>query len=310
MVPEIEKYLNNEMSAEARQKFESDLAADPVLRQELEAQQQLIKDLRRMAIARKTKSVQGLRASKKKAKRLAAWAFFGIFLLGGTVWWLSRDGSMDKKPEIEKQAQPKNGPSPGENQPPVLEKTVPPGTENLPKNLPEKQPTKIGTQPIAEKPTRPKTAPQILPGGENKLLSIAKSQYVRPSEYANLRSTGDDDVLKSAKIAFSEERFGDALALIDISKPGEPQFLYGHILFAKANYFLAYQTFSALADDKNHSEWKENAEWFALLSGLASPPGRVPKTVLDSLLEKMLDDAGHPFRVKKALKLKEMMNHE
>jgi hypothetical protein len=297
MNPEIEEYLNGELSGSDLADFEAKLAKDAQLRAEVAQMRPVLLQLRRANIAQKVDNATQKYHSKRRAKRVMILSCAVLFSAGTYLWY-----NRNEEPKETPLKSPQNEIKP---MPPVFEEKKSPIIEkekiNNDQVLKQKQ--------VAKTPNKPPTStPDAMPETDKQLIAYAKELYKIPSEYEGLRGISENSEFKEVKIALVEGRFQDGLSILnrlDVMNMAEYSFLRGHLLYGKGDHPEAYQIFTALANNNKYPEWRDNAEWYQLLSGIAA--NQLPKANLKALLNKIVNDPNHAFYGKDALKLKEMV---
>jgi hypothetical protein len=298
MNPEIEEYLNGELSGSDLADFEKKLAKDAQLRAEVAQMRPVLLQLRRANIAQKVDNATQKYHYNRRAKRVMVLSCAVLFSAGTYLWYNRSEAPKEtphKLPQNETKPMP---PVFEEKKSPIIEEEKPNSNQVLKQEQAAKTPNKLSS------PT-PNEIPQV----DRQLIAYAKELYKIPSEYEVLRGNSENIEFKEVKIALIESRFQDGLSMLnrlDVMNVAEYSFLRAHLLYGKGDYKEAYQIFSALANNNKYPEWRDNAEWYQLLSGIAA--NQLPKANLKAMLDKIITEPNHAFYGKDALKLKEMMN--
>lgn len=176
MRPDIEAYLNNELSEAERARFERDLAGNPDLRAEMEQFRPTWQVLRRAGMSRQVEGVLRRRVLRRR-RRIAIWVCAGVLGIGGLVWWKMYKHELEAPPNnqlIEPWEKIKENPAPA------------PSREN-PRDL-SRQPIARGPDPISG-PTAPvfrsMPAQEILPTAGIALADSFLSNY-SPYAFMNM----------------------------------------------------------------------------------------------------------------------------
>jgi hypothetical protein len=302
MNPKIEEYLNGELMGEELAGFEAKLAKDAQLRAEVAQMRPVLLQLRRANISLNVDRATSNYRTTRKVKRVVVLSC-AIFFSVGVSWLIYRDNETSGKSYKLPKELPKNDVKP---MPSVIEEPKTPikEAENPRSNQ------YIKEEPIAKIPNKSTSpTPTSIPQIDNQLIAYAKELYKIPSEYEGLRGSSENIEFKEVKIALIESRFQDGLSILntlDVMDVAEYSFLRAHLLYGKGDCKVAYQIFSALANNNKYPEWRDNAEWYQLLSGIAS--GQLPKANVKAMLNKIITDPNHAYNGKDALKLKEMLD--
>lgn len=182
-----------------------------------------------------------------------------------------------------------------------------PPTEVLPEKTPENLPTE--NAPVLENQKRDSlvSKPKIPVAGSKKqpnLRQIALANYRVPDGLSGIRGASDKDTLTLATKAFFEKNYGRVLFLLSNLPENDGQealSLRAHANFGAGNFASAARDFEGL---ELGGIYRREAEWFGILSQLASPEARPgsDKNLLKNDLEKIRQMSNHPFQ-KEAEKL-------
>jgi hypothetical protein len=283
---QIEDYLKNRLSPEARQAFETRLANDPDLAEELALHRDLMaatppKDVLELRHLMEAAYLQHIENQAKKSDsgwsfkinnrtRLAAAASVALVVTAGIWWW-------------------QRSPTP---------------------QFVEVPPIQIDTTKIAEKTTPIDTPiekpPVEIPPSAPAYAAAARSLYDQsPYTPGTLMGseTPDESLLQKATDAYAKNRFGEAVQLLDtLPTAGRTDALKlrAHARFRLGRYAQAAGDFEELT---RSFSYRNDAEWHLLLCHAA----RLPKTkaAYEALLAKV-SAPGHPFE-QKALELKKRL---
>lgn len=288
MNPDIEKYLNDEMSPEERAQFEQRLGRDPDLRTELEEQRAFLDRLKTQMLREKIAAAlaENGPATPPKRPRGRTWIWMFVLLIvpAVTFWMLSRDGS------------PAEDPMPP---PPSEEKQEPPGDPSSPSPqskeaegpAPKEQPRPpiAGLPEVEPAPDRPSVRGKAEDPGEWE--RFVASVWVTRFEPGAWRQ--EERYAPVAEL-LQERQFTDAyvqLQLLEMTLPENDtlHFLKGYCLLEMREGGEALRYFAKLPGD---NPWRQEVEWYSVLALLLQGEREQALTRIRLIAQ----DAGHPFR--------------
>ncbi len=288
---QIENYLHNRLSPEARQRFESDMLADPGLAEQVALHRDMLDaipsqdviDLRRLMtesykaeFGDNTKKDENSRPfTTGRQVRIIVVAITLLILLAAGIWW------MQCKPAVEVVKDP----------PSVIIDTL-------------SEPVSQDTLPVP-----PKQNVSPVPAAKNYASIVQKIYRESPYASGNLMGTGndpDETTLQKASEAYAKNQFKETFDLLQtLPREGHTEALKlrAHSLFRLGRYTRAAADFMELSKSFSYGS---DAEWHLLLCHAAL----LPKTQkeYDTLLKKV-GAAGHPFE-KKAHELNRKISTE
>lgn len=239
MRPDIEAYLNGELSGTALEQFEAELAENPALRAELAQLRPTWHALRRAGIARQVEEALRRRALRRRRNWLLLLVCSVFATLIGIRWWLTEK---------------ENKPGPLRSNPPHHQPV---------------QPSPV--LPTVDSMPPPRTSPsRVAQAQDDSGRELALAEYKTPLEFENSRGDGSD--LSEAINFFRQNDYSSALKLVDQATASDPEsyYLRAHVLFKLKRYQRAKVIFLDLS--VKNPAYKDRGEWYALLCGLAENP--------------------------------------
>lgn len=281
----IEDYIKGRLPEAERKAFESEMASNPDLAEEVALHEEMMQASGEPEIADFRKMMEGIlaetpqpRSSKWNKKQ---WWFIGLSLFLAVVaigTWKLSDRFPPAKPV------PPAAKSPEENTEPPVPPEVPiaKGKEGKP-------------EPPKQKPGK-RASPEDM---DSPYVAIATNLYNQQPYEIRLRniasSSQEETLLQKAEQAYRDSSYVEVIQLL--AKPvegyaSESFKLRAHTYFRTGQFARAAENFQPLRTGR----YKYDAEWYLLLCYLAQLPAT--KLQFDELAEQIIKVETHSFRVK------------
>lgn len=287
---DIERYVNGEMEGDELKAFESKLQNDAQLQAEVNRVALLITNLKMVGLSNKIRKAQKNNQSLKGLKLILVLGI--VFVLLALLFVLYFPTNNQISPAVQQDLKVISDSI--QNQEEIRQDSIQPKVIDSinNKNKPEKS-----EQPIA-----------FNSKSKNSLdfKDIAMEFYFEPRDIAYSRGEDLITQMDSAKFAFNNEEFSNALAILNrLPQDNEVDYFKGHVYFRLGQFSKSNEWYKKAYSNENKIEKKEQVEWYQLLNYLAC--GDPCKLQFEELLLRIINNTRHKHYME-AIKLKKRLS--